>query len=307
MRLDRFFLLLLASTLMSSISPGPAWAQTDDEVPPRHDESAESTLSSSSSTELSDEQALLEEQAPVESGESGLEPREREGENYYFIGLLARGLVVPAFIQNIFVATGQTPVNGGFGIFFNYRKNAFNVQLELNYQGFHVDGVYRGLDQPDVESERILSQLGLIYGNISFSWAFDITDWFAFELGFGIGLGGLVGDLYRQAVVRTADGSYVDCTGPGGIGGSPESQYCDADEWPAGTERPGPSGDAYQITQNRPNPHFFGERGIPPIFFNLDLPRIAFRFKPIRQVQLRVDLAYNLYGFSFGASAGYGF
>lgn len=310
MRIDRVFTLLLASALVSFVTRSTAWAQVDEEVPPALGSPTEATpsdTSTQSTTELSDEQALLEEQAPAESGESGLDPREREGENYYFIGLLARGLVVPAFIQNIFVATGQTPVNGGFGAFFNYRKNGFNVQLELNYQGFGVDGVYRGIDQPEFESERILSRLGLIYGNVSFSWAFDITDWFAFELGFGIGLGGLVGDLYRQAVVQTADGSYVDCTGPGrGIGGNPESVYCGPNEWETG-DRPGPNGDAYQITEGRPNPHYFGDRGIPPIFFNIDLPRIAFRFKPIRQIQLRADFAYNLYGFSFGASAGYGF
>lgn len=267
------------------------------------------TTTSPGAASLGDEQALLEESAPpVESGESGLEPRELEGVDYFFVGVLARGVIVPAFIQSIFVATDATPLNGGFGAFFNYRKNGFNVQLEVVYQGFGVDATYRGLEEPDTETEHIRSQLGLIYGNVSFGWAFDITEWFAFELGFGIGLGGLVGDLYRQAVVPDGAGGYVDCTGPrSGPPGSPAAAYCDDDEWPVGTERPGPNGDAYQITQGRPNPHFFGERGIPPIFFNIDLPRIAFRFKPIRQIQIRVEGAYNLYGFSFGASAGYGF
>lgn len=253
---------------------------------------------------LSDEQALLEEtHGPAETGESGFEPREREGVDYFFAGVLARGLIVPQFITSLFVAYGDTPVNGGFGAYFNYRKNGFNVQLEVVYQGFGVDAYYRGLDETDAEAEHIRSSLGLIYGNVSFGWAFDITEWFAFELGFGIGLGGLIGDLYRQAATRTAAGTFVDCEAPG----RPAAD-CDNDEWPtAPNDRPGPNGDPYQITRGTPNPHYFGERGIPPMFFNIDLPRIAFRFKPIRQIQIRVEGAYNLYGFSFGGSIGYGF
>lgn len=306
--------LVLASLLMLV----PAASAQTTTSPPATDDGASgggtseggttTTTTTGGAASLGDEQALLEEDAPVERGRSGLEPREEQDVNYFFVGALARGLVIPAFIQNIFVATDATPVNGGFGAFFNYRRNGFNVQLEVVYQGFGVNSTYRGLGEPDIETERIQSSLGLIYGNVSFGWAFDITEWLAFELGFGIGLGGLIGDLYRQAVVTDGVGGYVDCTGPAsGPPGSPAGTYCGPNERPDPNERPGPNGDPYQLTQGVPNQHYFGERGIPPIFFNLDLPRIALRFKPIHQIQLRAEAAYNVYGFSFGASAGYGF
>ena len=55
------------------------------------------------------------------------------------------------------------------------------------------------------------------------------------------------------------------------------------------------------------SPFYFGGGGVPPVFASLDLPRIAFRFKPMHQMQIRIEAAYNLYGFSFGGSLGYGF
>jgi hypothetical protein len=53
-----------------------------------------------------------------------------------------------------------------------------------------------------------------------------------------------------------------------------------------------------------PNPFYFGDGGIPPMMAWLDLPRITARFTPIRFLQIRVDLSYNIYGFSFGGGLG---
>ena len=262
--------------------------------------------------QLSDEQALYEEGATVESGDSGIDPRELPDENYYFLGVFGRGLIVPQFIQNLFVAEGATPVNGGFGLFFNWRRNGFNVQIEAFYQGFGVEGFYRGAGDPDSEFEFIDSNLGVVFGSIGFGWGFDITEWFAIELGFGIGFGGLVGDLSRQEAWRdSSTGTLAACDGVDLPAGTAATGYCEGP-----IERPGPEGrlddtrtrgGTYQISQGTPNPHYFGDGGVPPLFFTIDLPRVAFRFKPIRQIQMRVEGAYNLYGFSFGASAAYGF
>lgn len=264
---------------------------------------------------IGDEQALYEEGQVVESAESGIDPREVHDENYYFLGLFMRGQVVPQFITSLFVEAGETPFNGGFGLFFNWRRNGFNVQIEAFYQGMQVDAYYRGGGDPDTEFEFIQSRLGIVGGSIGFGWGFDIADWFAIELGFGIGFAGVVGDLYRQEAYRDAVGGLHTCSGVGrgdmGETLDASNGYCEGP-----IETPGPDGrlddtrtrgGTYQIAQGTPNPFYFGDGGIPPLFFTIDLPRISFRFKPIRQIQIRVDTAYNLYGFSFGLSAGYGF
>ena len=37
------------------------------------------------------------------------------------------------------------------------------------------------------------------------------------------------------------------------------------------------------------------------------LPHLAVRFKPIHQLQIRIDGGYGLYNFFFGGSVAYGF
>ncbi|MDQ3034895.1 MAG: hypothetical protein M3Y87_20980 [Myxococcota bacterium] len=317
--LTALLILVPAASAQTTASP----QATDDEVPAGPGDgtagdgtagdgtvtTTTTTTTTGGSAELGDEQALLEERAPVESGESGLEPRELPDVDYFFVGVLGRGLIVPTFIQNIFIAQGATPINGGLGAYFNYRRNGFNVQLEVFYQSFAVDGFYRGAGDPESETEFIHSELGVLFGSVGFGWAFDITEWFAFELGFGIGFGGVIGDLYRQEAYRgTGTDTYAACDGPGS---PPSGDFCEPSvEMPSAEGRLDDSrqrGGTYQLSRDTPNPHYFGEGGVPPIMFTIDLPRIAFRFKPIRQIQIRVEGAYNLYGFSVGASAGYGF
>ncbi len=263
---------------------------------------------------MHDEQALLEEQAVTEATDDGISPGERHDESYFFLGAFARAQVVPQFIQNLFVAEGATPVNGGFGLYFNWRKNGFNVQVEAFYQGMGVDGYYRGNGDPDTEVEFVSSRLGVVMGYIGFGWAFDLTDWFAIELGFGLGFGGVVGDLYRQEAHRDTLGGLQTCRAPGQLASgapAPADGYC---ELPVETVGPNgrlddtrTRGGTYQLSTTGPSPHYFGDGGVPPVFFTIDLPRVSFRFKPIRQIQIRIDGAYNLYGFSFGGGVAYGF
>lgn len=293
--------------------------------------------SASGAAALGDEQALFEEREAPPPRRSGFEPGELHDETYIFLGALARAMVVPTFIQNLFVAGGETPVNGIGGLYFNYRKNGFNVQLEVYYQSMYVDGFYRGTNDPLTETEFVRSRLAVVLGVIGFGWAFDITDWLAFELGFGLGFGGVIGDLWRQEAYPSG-GGWRACDGPA----DPNNPtYCEST--PNWEERGGVQGrlddtrvrggtyqlssvactptdlngdgriDAGECTRGAPtpgtgpNPHYFGDGGIPPIFGTVDLPRLALRIKPLHQLQIRLEAAYNLYGFSFGGSLGYGF
>lgn len=268
---------------------------------------------SGSSTQLSDEQALLEEDSTVEQADDGIDPHEREGQNYYFVGALVRAQVLPSFpfeVGGVTFPNGfDVPINGAFGAYFNYRKNGFNIQLEVFYQGMGWNGFLRGTNDLPGETEYIESQLGIIYGWFGFSWSIDIASWFAIEIGMGLGVGGVMGDLYRtEAYDAGGTGTnWEPCVGPG----NPDS----GDRCEPAVEMPGPDGrlddtrtrgGTYQRITGA-NPFYFGEGGVPPIFATIDLPRVSFRFKPIRQLQIRIDTAFNLYGFSFGGSAGFGF
>lgn len=279
--------------------------------------SGSSVATVDSGTALSDEQAVLEEDAPVEAHDDGLDPTERPNTDNFSLGVIMRGVVIPDFIQGLFVSyRGPTPVNMGMGGYFNWRRNGFNVIAEVWYAGFQNQGYYRDASDPDTETEMIQSHLGVIFGNFVFGWAFDVTNWFAIELGLGLGFGGLVGDMYRQEARPVAGGQYgyASCRGTGD--GDPA--YCEGPP----VEMPNPAtgrlddnrvhGGTYQIENNGaagtgPSAFYFGGGGVPPMFFWVDLPRIGVRFRPIRQIQIRLDGGYNLYGFNFGGSVGYGF
>lgn len=280
---------------------------------------ADAPVTDEQNHELTDDQAVLEERVGVERVDE-LDPTERPDTDYFFFGAVARGVVVPEFITDLFVQTESglgssgTPINMGVGAYFNYRRNGFNITAEAWYLGFGTRAYYHGLGAADSEYEYIESNLGVVFGSFLFGWSFDITNWFAIDLGFGIGVGGMVGDMHRTEAHRGGDrsGQLRPCSGPNdsadGLG------YCES-----GVELRDSNGRVTSTTSeggtyqraggpgNGPNPFYFGDGGVPPIFAWLDLPRVGIRIKPIHQVQIRIDGGYNLYGFNFGGSIGYGF
>jgi hypothetical protein len=332
--LPKLTFLGLAAALSLPVAAGSARAQSIEEEMAQEeggDASAGSATGGSAAPtptgdhHLSDEQAVYEERTSEGPVPSETDPRERPNTDYFFLGAFARGVIVPTFIQGAFVqyeggvgATGE-PVNMGAGAQFTWRRNGFGVMAEVWYLGFGHAGYYHGLGAADTEFELVESNLGAVFGNFVFDWSIDVTDWFAFEIGFGLGFGGMVGNLYRTEAYRdSATGQLNRCRGPN----SPPTAggYCEGPVELRGSggrlDDTRMRGGTYQRTgdptidglpNNGPNPWYFGDGGVPPMFFWLDLPRIGLRFKPIHQIQIRVDGGYNLYGFNFGGSIAYGF
>lgn len=285
--------------------------------------------------ELTDDQAVYEERTGGAEalGPSETDPRERPDTDYFFLGAFARGVIVPTFIQGLLVehsagrGSSGDPVNMGAGGFFTWRRNGFGVTAEIWYLGFGASSYYHGLGAAENEWEFIESSLGAIFGNFVFGWSIDITEWFGFDIGFGLGFGGMVGNLYRTEAYRSSSGGELaPCAAPGDQGGT----YCEGSYNPAtgevvglelrgsggrlddtrqrgGTYQHFQTGDPTIDGRNGPTPWYFGDGGVPPMFFWLDLPRIGVRFKPIRQIQIQLNGGYNLYGFNFGGSLAYGF
>jgi hypothetical protein len=287
-------------------------------------DSASSSTSSSVSTvdsghTLTDEQADLEEDAPPATPAlDTTNPRELEDHDYFFVGGLFRTLFIPDWVQGLFVSyEGGTAVNFGGGAYFGWRRNGFNVVAEVWYGGFHHTGFYHGANASDDEFEHVNTQLGVVFGSFLFGWTIPITEWLGFDIGFGLGIGGMTGSLTRTEAYRVggSTGDLEPCDGPG----MPSTgAYCNPDVELRGADgRVAVMGGTYQ---NRPdlippgstytnttNPFYFGDGGVPPLFFWLDLPRLGFVIRPVRQLQIVINGGYNLYGFNVGATIGYGF
>jgi hypothetical protein len=264
--------------------------------------------------ELSDDQAAMEEAHPPPISDNGIDAvLDETNRDYFSFGVFGRGIVIPGALIGAFVNYhGGDPLNGAIGGYFAWRKNGLSVIAEVGYVNLAGDGYYRGMNAADTEMEYVRSQLGVVSGSFVFQWAIPITAWFSVDLGIGIGLGGVTGNLYRQEAYpdATAQYGYAACSGVG----SPNGSYCEGP-----VEHVGPGGrlddsrtrgGTYQSSNNGmpgtgPNPFYFGDGGVPPIFGWLELPRVTARFTPIRQLQIRLDVSYNLYGVAFGGSLGY--
>lgn len=273
---------------------------------------------------LGDEQAILEESEEPPSADDGISARlDETNRDYFNFGFLTRGIVVPDFLIGAFVTyRGNSPVEGTLGGYFAWRRNGLNFIVEAGYTGLYGDGFFHGTSAADTEMEYVRANLGVVFGSVQVQWAVPINEYFAIDIGFGLSLGGTIGNLYRQEATpdSTAASGYRMCTGPLDGGGG----YCEGNVERVGTNGrldgsrtmggtyqiqngggPGPTGNGNGAQGTGPNPFYFGDGGIPPMFGWLDLPRVTARITPIRQLVIRVDLSYNLYGFAFGGSIGY--
>lgn len=232
--------------------------------------------------------------------QSPVDPHELPGESYHHLGVFARGIFAPQFIQNLFVAGGTNGLNAGVGAFYNYRRDGLNIIAEVWWAGFFAAGPFRGLNESAFEMEWVESELYVVFGSLALMWSIPVTSWLAFEIGFGLGFGGVFGGLYRTEAYPDPNTGFTACRGPGDPDVRDMGQvYCDESTATGGEG-------SYQRRENSPEPYNFSG-GVPPLWFWIDLPRLAIRIKPLRQFQIRVEGGFAAYAFYAGGSVALGF
>lgn len=243
-----------------------------------------------------DEAAVVEDEpvAPVDS----LDPVELPDTDYFFLGAMYRQVIIPGFIQQLFVSGGTDGVNPGVGLQFNYRRNNFNIIADVWWNNASADGYFRANGDPRTDMEYVKVDLFVVFVQAEFLWSFPITDWFAIELGFDLGVGFIGGDLVRTEATETPGaGDWRPCA-PGERG----TTYCEV------PEAPDPCYNTSGGHYNCHEPNWFTPGGDTPFIIPwVALPHLAVRFKPIHQMQIRLDGGYGLYNFFFGGNVSYGF
>jgi hypothetical protein len=251
-------------------------------------------------TSLSDEQALFEEGHRPPATRDSTDPYEDPAEGYYFIGAFYRHVVVPKFMQNLFVDGGVTVSNPGFGVQFEYRKSGFSIIGSVWWQDFGFSGPFREAGDLDINTEIIDSKWSTLFASASFLWSTAFNDMFAIEYGLDVGLGMVLGSGRRtEAYPGSEVEGYNRCSGPL----DPRNPaYCGPTVSGGATDPDGSDGEHYNVVARK-----WSDGGsVPNVVPWLGLPHIALRFKPIRQLQVRVDGGFFA-GFWFGASLSYGF
>ena len=277
--------------------PESMQAPASDEPQPIPDEGSAGTGDPS----LADEQALQSEgDNRPEAERDSTDPFEDPHEGYYFVGLMYRHIVVPKFMQNLFVDGGTTVSNPGFGAQFEYRKDGFSIIGNVWWQDFGFVGPFREAGDPATNTEIIDSSWSAVFASASFMWSTAFNDMFAFEYGIDVGLGVVFGDGVRNEAFST-DGDQTFSACAGALNPIASSAYCGSPSGGGSTDPDGTDGEHYNVVARK-----WSDGGsVPNVVPWLGIPHIALRIKPIHQVQIRLDAGF-FGGFWFGAGLSYG-
>jgi hypothetical protein len=222
--------------------------------------------------------------------------KEDPKKSYRYIGAGYRHAVVPKFILNIF-ADGGTTVNVPMGrLEFGSRRDRLEYIVSLSYADYSKgDMLFKGKNELDTAYERVSSDLAIIFAKFEILYEIPLDDKsrFALLLGGGVGIGGVIGDLYRTQVYPDTGADpgvpsqWSNCTARN----VPNAEYCENDNGHFG---------------NYKEPSWASGGSKPFIFPWIAVPQVSFRYKPIKYLQARADVGFAISsGFYFGASLDY--
>jgi hypothetical protein len=264
--------------------------------------------------------------APVAtSNDSVTNVLENKGQGYYFLGLNYRVNLVPAFIINLFVDQGPNLVaTSTAGLSFDYRKDHFSIIAGANFSEYGFDPVLflqKGKDPSDPGDWGLVhSTLKAVYVTVDLLWSVPLvrTGQADFEFGFSVGLGGVFGNLYNTWVSDNPAAGGPAYTSQSGQPWYLCSQVTSAQSLAGGA----PNGCNASNHQNATiakvgngsntgyrEPNWFDSPGgsVPTVFPWLSLPILGFRFKPIKELEMRLNGGFSITGFFFNFAAYYGF
>jgi hypothetical protein len=241
---------------------------------------------------------------------------ELPGKSYRFVGVRYRGTIIPSFLEHLFVKDGGTVYSNSIGAEVDFRKDSKSTIVWLQYTEYGFGNtLFLQKGQPDEQNNYsvVSSSLKGIYLGLDEVWSTPIANHVDFEYGFGLGLGAIFGNLYNNWVYQG------DKSIPGAIQAANNNYYV-----PCNSPTDGPllvqMGNTLGYSSCSPAAHSNSEKtkvanyvepnwfngGAVPVVFPHVAGQIGLRYKPIKQLQTRLDLGISLTGFWFGLSADYG-
>lgn len=222
---------------------------------------------------------------------------------YYFVGARYRGTIVPQFLENLFVDDGATIYSNSVGIEFDMRKGGQTMMPWINYTDYSMgDTLFltKGKDPSNASQYSVVnSQLKAIYFGLDELWSVPMDMHWAFEFGFGVGLGLVFGDLQNNWVYATPNGPLVATNGL-------HLQECPKGSTASGCNVGDHSNATVQKAGGYVEPNWFNGGSVPIVFPNIWFPTLGVRYKPVKMFESRLQVGFSLTGFWFGLSADYG-
>jgi hypothetical protein len=243
--------------------------------------------------------------APSSSPQPGdwRDPAEGAGKRLLFIGLRYRGTIVPQFLMNAFVDEGRSVYSNTVGVELDVRKDRFSLVPHLAYTDYAMDDTlfHNQGESRDAVGEWSYSRSSLkaLYFGIDLLWSARLHRMLDFEFGLGVGVAYVFGDLVVNWVYKDMNGRFLSSDGQrfSGCRTQADGPGCaTADHTGADTAKVG----GY-IEKN-----WISGGPIPSFFARISLPILGLRWKPVRDVEMRVQAGWSLTeGPCFGLSANY--
>lgn len=222
----------------------------------------------------------------------------------WLIGPQYRYVWVPGFIQELFFDITPTVANHAFGLVVTHRdEDGFSAVIGLGYTGYGFSGPYRLKDEPDIDTEFVKSDLGLLHATSAFLWSAQLHPAVAFEYGFGVDFGLVLGDVVRNEAYPddSAPQGWRACAGkrdPVARALTGNNEHCaDPDPPTLDTNAYNERGEQYNVVEKR----------VPPVFAGFSLPQLGFRFQPHEHVVFKIEAGFGIWQFWAGASLYVGF
>lgn len=301
-------LALLALGAPFLLSAAPALAAGDN---PSTDKPDATKTDSDADKDKGDKEKVV-----VVDHEDPLDPYEDPNKPYRFIGIRYRDAVLPKFMINWF-ANGGTTINVPMvGPEFITRQNHLEIAVALMYADYSMSPfLFQGKSDGPDSWDLVASKLKLGYAMVDILYEIPLekkgekTGRFALLIGGGVGLAGVFGTLYRSQAYPNGPNALNNPGDPSQwsacINGGGPSAYCNGrSNYFAGSGGIYTAPTAPGTTNTLAN--WANGGSVPVVFPWIALPQISFRYKPIKQFQVKADVGFSTTGFFFGASASYG-
>jgi hypothetical protein len=245
---------------------------------------------------------------PEESPTDSTYTKEDPAKKYYFVGARYRGTIIPQFMENLFVNDGKTIYSNTIGAELDMRQDSKSLIPWIAFTSYSTGDILfleKGKDPTDASQYSIVnSGLWAIYVGIDELWSVPIADHLDFEYGFGVGIGGVFGNLQNDWVFPATANT------PGALKATTGTYYAACQSQTDGTVGSCMTGAHMNATVAKVagyvEPNWFQGGSVPVIFPHISVPQFSLRYKPIKQVESRLSLGFSLTGFWFGLSVDYG-
>jgi hypothetical protein len=243
---------------------------------------------------------------PDESPTDSTYTKEDPAKKYYFVGARYRGTIIPQFMENLFVNDGKTIYSNTIGAELDMRQDSKSLIPWIAFTSYSTGDILflqKGKDPGDASQYSIVnSGLWAIYVGIDELWSVPIADHLDFEYGFGVGVGGVFGNLQNDWVFPATANT------PGALKATTGTYYaaCQSQTDGASCMTGAHMNSTVAKVAGYVEPNWFQGGSVPVIFPHIAVPQFSLRYKPIKQVEGRLSLGFSLTGFWFGLSVDYG-